>query len=644
MMFAKPILLSLLSLFSILSCVLLVAADEHDHHEHAEEAKMPPPRIFLDKSPRIVAYQLKRLDNARLLMVERKTDGKKYKPIYQAILTRAGMSNQHREHAIKAIAAIDKNEPISVLLQAMDSLDGDDRSERRVTRQLAGLVLKNSKETLLTHLEAILAACKSDNPVMRSAGYASLIAAEESERAKQLSGNSEQGTLDFLGAIVMSKAKLRSELRPAVVGLVSLSHTEPVRRAAVGALGFIERDQADTFSLAATLFDNKGMRDAAVKTMLRIPSKARDANDATVLLGKLVKHAESTPAAKRTSDNFIDTMQLADQLMVKAPIEEAKSYRERLRAVTVRVVVVHTVEEEMRYDIRHFAVEAGRPVQIVLNNEDLMPHNLVVTAPGALKEVAMEGAAVGPTTSVSGKQYVPKSDNVLQATPMVASGQQFRLTFTAPTEPGEYPFVCTFPRHWMRMYGVMIVVDDLDAFAKNPIEPKDPTGNNRSFVKQWTIEDLADKVAEGLRGRSAEIGERIFTQATCAQCHKMNKVGGAVGPELTDVLERWKGDRVGVLREILDPSHKVDPKYALQLVATEDGRVLSGVVVADDKESISIVVNPEDPKPIVVKKDEIEEVIRSTKSLMPKALLDRFTEDEIFELLAYITSGNGAAP
>ena len=68
------------------------------------------------------------------------------------------------------------------------------------------------------------------------------------------------------------------------------------------------------------------------------------------------------------------------------------------------------------------------------------------------------------------------------------------------------------------------------------------------------------------------------------------------------------------------------------------------MVVADDKESISIVVNPEDPKPIVVKKDEIEEVIRSTKSLMPKALLDRFTEDEIFELLAYITSGNGAAP
>ncbi len=60
----------------------------------------------------------------------------------------------------------------------------------------------------------------------------------------------------------------------------------------------------------------------------------------------------------------------------------------------VRVVPIRMVEEEMRYDQPYFAVEAGRPVQIVLDNADLMPHNLVITAPGALREVAEQGLAV----------------------------------------------------------------------------------------------------------------------------------------------------------------------------------------------------------------------------------------------------------
>ena len=122
--------------------------------------------------------------------------------------------------------------------------------------------------------------------------------------------------------------------------------------------------------------------------------------------------------------------------------------------VVVRVVLIHTVEEEMRYDVPWFAVEAGRDIQVVLKNEDLMPHNLVLATPGSLQEVAIEGAALGPKIGDSGKQYVPVSPNVLQASKMVASEKTERMTFKAPTEPGEYPYVCTFPGHWMRMYGV----------------------------------------------------------------------------------------------------------------------------------------------------------------------------------------------
>ena len=149
-------------------------------------------------------------------------------------------------------------------------------------------------------------------------------------------------------------------------------------------------------------------------------------------------------------------------------------------------------------------------MQIVLVNEDLMPHNLVIATNGALQEVAEEGAIVGPNPADGGKPYVPKSEKVLFATDMVQSRQQERLTFEAPSEPGEYPYVCTFPRHWMRMYGVMVVVPDLDEWLKNPTVPKDPIGSNRAFVQSWTIDDFKEGLDEGLRGRSPENRSKTF--------------------------------------------------------------------------------------------------------------------------------------
>lgn len=186
------------------------------------------------------------------------------------------------------------------------------------------------------------------------------------------------------------------------------------------------------------------------------------------------------------------------------------------------------------------------------------------------------------------------------------------------------------------MYGVMVVVEDLDEWLKNPVEPRDPIGSNRAFVKSWMIDDFPVDLQAELRGRSLEIGERLFVEATCALCHKVNGTGGAVGPELTDVLKRWKGDHRGILREILDPSHKIDPKYAVQVIYTIDGLIVSGIVDSEDKEAITILENPEAKKPTVIAIKDVDERVRSSKSMMPKALLDRFSRDEILEILNYL--------
>jgi hypothetical protein len=72
------------------------------------------------------------------------------------------------------------------------------------------------------------------------------------------------------------------------------------------------------------------------------------------------------------------------------------------------------------------------------------------------------------------KPYVPDTPLVLQATRLLNGGETDRLNFTAPAKPGEYPYLCTFPGHFIRMYGVMLVVENLEAWEAKPTVPTDP--------------------------------------------------------------------------------------------------------------------------------------------------------------------------
>ena len=251
---------------------------------------------------------------------------------------------------------------------------------------------------------------------------------------------------DWLAALpLVPHQQVRDQLHEPVVGLLAPSHTVAVRQGAIEALVVIHTHQEETFARLTPLVTVDGLRNAAVQTLLQIPAEYRDGASSQQLVADLVRLAEATPAEERTSESFVDAMQLADQLFVHLPRELARDYRQRLREITVRVIRIGTVKEEMRYDRPYFAVEAGRPVQIVLQNNDLMPHNLVIVTPGSLQEVAQLGLIAGPHGGHRGKQYVPDTEMVLYATQMVQPDQQAVLTFDAPTEPGEYPYVCTFP-------------------------------------------------------------------------------------------------------------------------------------------------------------------------------------------------------
>ena len=395
------------------------------------------------------------------------------------------MATGLREEAVAALAKLRGTSSANEILTAIEATKFDTTESRRSGQVLARMLLARPAGELAA-IEEELSALAGDTDPSRPIVFAALIAGGQAELAETLAEDDDAkiallDSIDFLHG-----AEQKATRRPFAVLQFESAKGLDLRSAAIRSLSKIQAEQPDTCARLLPLLEDTKLRVPAARGLLRLKSDMIGSTEAEKAAETLVKFAEETEAADRTSDEFVDVMQLTDRLLTRIPSAKAKAYRARLREIVVRVVKIKTVEEEMRYDVPYFAVEAGRPVQILLENHDLMPHNLVVTKPGALKGVAMGGLAAGPD-GTDGLPYVPDSPNVLAASDMIAPDKSTRITIEAPTEPGEYPYVCTFPQHWYRMYGVMVVVEDLDTWNQNPTEPANPDRQQSEFRSKLEV-------------------------------------------------------------------------------------------------------------------------------------------------------------
>jgi putative heme-binding domain-containing protein len=102
-------------------------------------------------------------------------------------------------------------------------------------------------------------------------------------------------------------------------------------------------------------------------------------------------------------------------------------------------------------------VKAGEALRLTFKNPDVVPHNWVLLRPGTLAEVGRLANQLIADPDAVAKQYVPPTKDVLVYTDIVPPDQARTIYFRVPTAKGRYPFLCTFPGHWMVMNGEMIV-------------------------------------------------------------------------------------------------------------------------------------------------------------------------------------------
>jgi azurin len=109
----------------------------------------------------------------------------------------------------------------------------------------------------------------------------------------------------------------------------------------------------------------------------------------------------------------------------------------------------------LKFDKTIITVKAGSKVKWTFRNVDDMPHNLVIVNPGTADAVGT--AALNLGLKGESMNYVPNLKDVLYHTRLVGPGATESIYFIAPTKPGLYTYVCTYPGHYALMRGVLQV-------------------------------------------------------------------------------------------------------------------------------------------------------------------------------------------
>ncbi len=594
-------------------------------------------------------------------------------PVCEQLLRRPGVPLDARSEAAHQLARLRSTDSVAELLSVLQELDAppEDSSPgqfssaaelHQVLTDLGELLADQERPSLEKYRPVLQRLAKqARNVVVRRAAWAALLVSQDSEEVWRLAADDKASLSDLLEGLAMLPGRVvqgRAALYDHVVPLVeSLTRTDSqirseadesqrrLRRAAVKALGFLQARPQEAFRLLTWLITTGVEPDDAVEAICRIPADRWPAEDRATLAGGLVDHLRQMSLEDRGGPRGTQSLKLLERLLTRLPSEIAAPFRGELDRLAVMQVEIRTLPEKMAYDRTVLVARPGQGLRVVFRNDDIMPHNLVfVDSPEAREIVGIASDRMQNDPEFIRGGYLPDSSHLLHATPMLQPGESYVLAFTAPESAGTYAYLCTFPGHWIKMYGALLVTQEEAMLRATPEEL--PTADDLLGIEtvEWTYDQLAGDLSHLDQGRSYPQGERLFLKASCFSCHQMRGQGGKIGPDLTKISDKYK-QVAELLRHIMNPSEKVDPEYATVIVETADGRVIRGVLVGEDEQSVQVSVDPlKSCEPTVIAKEEIEEITRSRLSPMPEGLLNTIVDKgQVYDLLAYLMAGGDPA-
>jgi putative heme-binding domain-containing protein len=137
----------------------------------------------------------------------------------------------------------------------------------------------------------------------------------------------------------------------------------------------------------------------------------------------------------------------------------------------------------------------------------------------------------------------------------------------------------------------------------------------------------------------AENGKQVFKR-TCASCHRLDREGTPVGPDLFGIRNQPKE---AILLHIIIPEQEITQGFGAYVVTTQDGRVLTGLLAAETPTSVTLrqALGKEE----TILRSDVDQIVSSQLSLMPQEFEKQINRQEFADLLAYLkgekpTTGN----
>ena len=172
---------------------------------------------------------------------------------------------------------------------------------------------------------------------------------------------------------------------------------------------------------------------------------------------------------------------------------------------------------------------------------------------------------------------------------------------------------------------------------------KDNEGSEllNQWIKEMPVDEALAEAAlnptkayqTAVSGGDADRGKILFHQTQkCGSCHRIGGEGGEVGPNLSDVGKRKKPEYL--LESLVDPNAEIAKGFQTEVVMTNDGRIVTGIVISEDQYEV-VIADANDQYKIT--KAEIEERQKSKVSTMP-SLANILTVEEVGHLIAYLRS------
>jgi azurin len=391
-------------------------------------------------------------------------------PVLAERIGRKATDAAKRDEALTKLAALrktDKTTEIVSALQRIESSGGsaaDDLAKTLTTSTAADLTKARAPLSLLATSAKVKA--------VRRAAVAALIVADANPAATWSAAASDDAKLTVIESLAtVSDPTLRAKFQPLLVTNLT-SQNALLRSATLRALPLtgaeMRRPTSPSspapFAMArnASRHHGRSCNCLAIRGIKPLLSPVAES---------ILAWAKTVPPDSRTQQYYIEVTQAGTELAGLLPPTDAMRIRKELRGLGVSVFVLHTVHEQMRYDQARLVVEAGKPFEIILENADTMPHNLVFVKPASHEKVGMASATMTPDKlDKQGRAFIPKSDLILDATKLVEPAQKDSIKVSGINDEGEFEYVCTVPGHFALMWGKLIVTKDVDAYLQaNPV-------------------------------------------------------------------------------------------------------------------------------------------------------------------------------